>query len=346
MRAPVFNSSERVLIVVPTLNEANHIEAVITSLLEDAPPGTRLVVADGGSTDATAMLVKRMDDPRIHFITNPRRIQSAAINLAVATMADGATHLLRADAHAQYPRGFLRILMEDMRSTNASAVTVGMTTLANRGFSAGVAAAQNSRLGTGAAAHRTGLGGRFIDHGHHALIRMDAFRAVGGYDACQSHNEDAEFDYRLTRNGGRIWLSGRTEIGYHPRQTAKALFLQYLRFGAGRADTLMKHGLMPRLRQMLPVLVAPAVALAGIALAPALLTGSWVWGAMLAPAVLWAVLCLGYGAVLTVTQRRLAVLWAGPAAMLMHLGWSIGFQWRIATRCASSKAAGATVTRL
>ena len=346
MRAPVFNAFEEVLIVVPTLNEADHIETVITSLLEDAPARTRLVVADGGSTDATPLIVEQMHDPRIHFVHNPRRIQSAAINLAVATKGDGATHLLRADAHAQYPRGFLRILMEDMRSTNATAVTVAMTTLANKGFSAGVAAAQNSRLGTGAAAHRTGLGGRFIDHGHHALIRMDAFRAVGGYDACQSHNEDAEFDYRLTRNGGRIWLSGRTEIGYHPRQTPKALFLQYLRFGAGRAETMRKHGLMPRLRQLLPMLVAPAVALALIALGPALLTRSWVWGAMLFPAGLWIVLCLGYGVALAVAARRLAVLWAGPAAMLMHLAWSIGFQWRIAMRAASSKAVGATVTRL
>jgi succinoglycan biosynthesis protein ExoA len=49
-----------------------------------------------------------------------------------------------------------------------------------------------------------GLGWRFVEHGRHALIRLDAFRAVGGYDATQSHNEDAEFDYRLTGNGGRI----------------------------------------------------------------------------------------------------------------------------------------------
>ncbi|MFU8897773.1 MAG: glycosyltransferase family 2 protein [Roseinatronobacter sp.] len=324
--------SERVLIVIPTLNEAAHIETVIRALLQDAPPDTRLVVADGGSTDGTPALVQRMDDPRIHFLENPRRIQSAALNLAVATQGQGATHLLRADAHALYPRGFLAALLEDMRRTGAAAVSVGMTTLGSGGFSEGVAAAQNSRLGTGGAAHRTGGGGRFIDHGHHALIRMDVFRAIGGYDAGQSHNEDAEFDHRLTGYGGRIWLSGRTGIGYYPRQSPKALFLQYVRFGAGRAETVLKHGLRPRLRQVLPLATVPAVALAAIALVPAVLAPAWGWFALMAPALLWAAICLCYGAVLAVGAGRAAVAWAGPAAMLMHLGWAIGFLWRYAQR--------------
>jgi succinoglycan biosynthesis protein ExoA len=337
---------ERVLIVIPTLNEAAHIETVIRTLLHDAPPDTRLVVVDGGSTDGTPWLVQRFGDTRLRLLHNPHRIQSAAINLAVAREGDGATHVLRADAHAEYPRRFIRTLLDEMRQTDAAAVTVAMTTLADGGFAEGVAAAQNSRLGTGGAAHRTGQGGRFIDHGHHALIRMDAFRAVGGYDARQSHNEDAEFDHRLTRNGGRIWLSGRAQIGYFPRQTAGALFRQYLRFGAGRAETMLKHALLPRPRQTLPLLTVPAVAMAAVGLLIALMVPSWATLTLMGPAVLWAGLCLGYGAVLALAARRWAVLWAGPAAMLMHLGWGLGFLWRMAVRPASTRTAGGTLSRL
>jgi succinoglycan biosynthesis protein ExoA len=335
---------ETVLIVVPTLNEAEHIEAVVRDLLSDAPQDTRLVVADGGSTDGTPAIVQQMDDPRVRVIHNPDRIQSAAVNRAVAAEGDGATYLLRADAHASYPRGFLRALLDDMRRTGATAVTVPMTTLPRRGFTAGVAAAQNSVLGTGGAAHRAArLGGRFIEHGHHALIRLDAFRAIGGYDATQSHNEDAEFDHRLTRNGGRIWLSGRTQIGYHPRQSPRALFRQYLRFGAGRAETLLKHGLVPRLRQTLPLLTAPAVGLAVLAIPGAVIAPSLLWLALMAPAFIWAGLCVGFGAQLALASGRRDVLWSGPAAMLMHLGWSAGFLWRAATWPASRKPAGGTL---
>lgn len=320
-----------VLIVIPTLNEAQHIEGVIRDLLADALPETRLVVADGGSTDGTPAIVRRMNDPRIRILHNPDRIQSAGINRAVAAEGNGATWLLRADAHATYPRGFLAALLQDMRTTGASSVAVAMVTIAQRGFAAGVAAAQNSVLGTGGAAHRMGLGGRFVEHGHHALIRLDAFRAVGGYDAGQSHNEDAEFDHRLTRNGGRIWLSGRTEIGYHPRQTPKALFLQYLRFGRGRAETLFKHGLLPRPRQVLPLATGPAVGVALLAMPAALVSPSWIWLACAAPALIWAGVCLGFGARLAISAGRRDVVWSGPAAMIMHLGWSLGFLGRAAT---------------
>jgi succinoglycan biosynthesis protein ExoA len=319
-----------VLIVVPTLNEAQHIEGVIRDLLADAPEETRLVVVDGGSTDETPAIVRGIRDPRIRILHNPDRIQSAGINRAVATEGNGATYLLRADAHATYPRGFLAALLQDMRTTAASAVTVAMVTIAQRGFAAGVAAAQNSVLGTGGAAHRMGLGGRFVEHGHHALIRLDAFRAIGGYDPEQSHNEDAEFDHRLIRSGGRIWLSGRTEIGYHPRQTPKALFLQYLRFGRGRAETLLKHGLMPRPRQVVPLATGPAVGVALLAMPAALVSPSLVWLACAAPALIWAGVCLGFGARLAITAGRRDVAWSGPAAMMMHLGWSLGFLGRAA----------------
>lgn len=343
MKSKPRKPDDRVLIVVPTLNEAEHIEAVVHDLLDGCPPETRLVVADGGSSDGTPGIVQRIKDPRVHLLHNPDRIQSAAVNRAVAELGGDATVLVRADAHASYPRGFIPALLADMHATGATAVTVAMTTLPRRGFTAGVAAAQNSVLGTGGAAHRAGLGGRFIDHGHHALIRLDAFRAIGGYDATQTHNEDAEFDHRLTRNGGRIWLSGRTQIGYHPRQSPRALFQQYLRFGAGRAETLLKHGLPPRLRQTAPLLTGPAVILAAIALPAAMVAPSGVWLALMTPALTWAGLCLGFGTQLARKAGRFDVLWAGPAAMLMHLGWSLGFLGRAAVWPASRKPAGGTL---
>lgn len=44
----------RVLIVIPTLNEAAHIGGVLDGLLPFAERhGARIVVADGGSTDGT-----------------------------------------------------------------------------------------------------------------------------------------------------------------------------------------------------------------------------------------------------------------------------------------------------
>lgn len=315
----------RVLIVVPTLNEAPHIAGVIATLLGGAPPGTRLVVADGGSTDGTQEIVSRLAqrDARITLVDNPQRLQSAGINRAVALEGRDATHLLRADAHADYPPAFCHDLLADMAATGASSVTVPMDTRAGSPFTEVVAAAQNSFLGTGGSAHRAGGGGRFVDHGHHALMRLDAFRAVGGYDGTQSHNEDAELDHRLAKAGHGIWLSGKVRMGYHPRRNLTALFRQYRAHGRGRALTVMKHAMPLRPRQMAPLAVPPAMALALLGLLLALADPRWL--VLTLPAAIWAGVCLAGGALLALRQRKWPVLLAGPVAMAMHLGWGIGF---------------------
>src|SRR5690606_10797383 len=143
-----------------------------------------------------------------------------------------------------------------------------------------VATAQNSLVGTGGSAHRTGLGGRFVDHGHHALMRISAYRAVGGYDESFRFNEDAELDYRLTRAGYRIWLTAATVMTYYPRATPSKLFKQYFGYGSGRARNILKHRMVPRIRQMLPLVILPAVALALL---------SFVHWSALIPLVLWCI---------------------------------------------------------
>jgi len=307
-----------VLIVIPALNESRHIAEVLS--VGQAVTGTEnlVVVADGGSTDATRDIVgsRTRDVPWVRLLDNPDRIQSAGINLAVATFGNGHEYLIRLDAHAGYPEGYVQALLATAADTGATAVVVPMKAVAETCFQSAVAAAQNSRLGTGGAAHRMATASGWVDHGHHALIRMDAFRAVGGYNAALVTNEDAELDTRLLANGGRIWLSAENEIAYYPRGSSAALWKQYFRYGIGRATTLRLHGTRPKLRQRIPILILPLVAMG--------LLGPIVPMALV-PALAWATLCLGYGLALGIRSRNLCAAAAGWPAMIMHLAWSCGY---------------------
>jgi succinoglycan biosynthesis protein ExoA len=322
MTPPAFPPApDTVLTVVPCLNEAAHIGALLECLLGD-PANRRIVVADGGSTDGTRAIVRKMaaGEPRIALLDNPERIQSAGINRAVARFGTGATWLARVDAHALYPADYVSRLLAVAREQAVDAVVVRMETRAAHGFARAVAAAQNSRLGTGGAAHRTGAGasasGGLVEHGHHALMRIAAFTAAGGYCEAMACNEDAELDLRMIAQGARIWLAPDVPVTYFPRGTARALFRQYLRYGEGRATTTRRHRRQLRARQALPLAIAPACALALAApFAPALAL----------PAAGWALLCQGWGLALALRQRRADVALAGSAAMIMHLGWSAGY---------------------
>jgi succinoglycan biosynthesis protein ExoA len=185
-------------------------------------------------------------------------------------------------------------------------------------FQRAAAAAQNSVLGTGGAAHRRAGEEGFVDHGHHALFDLRRFLAVGGYDDGLSHNEDAEFDVRLARAGGMIWLTRKVAVVYFPRSHPAALYSQYVNYGRGRARTLLQHRIRPKVRQLLPACVLPAIV--ALPLAP------WI-PLVVGPAFAWSASCLLSGVVLGLQQGRRCAFASGLAAMVIHLGWSIGF-WR------------------
>ena len=70
--------------------------------------------------------------------------------------------------------------MDEALAQATDSVVVAMNTIGKGGFQTAVAAAQNSKLGNGGASHRSAGGeGRWVEHGHHALMRVAAFRAVG-----------------------------------------------------------------------------------------------------------------------------------------------------------------------
>ena len=324
--------SLRTIIVVPTLNEERHIGPLLDALLVEAEAlDARIIVADGGSLDSTTDIVAQhaRTAPRIALIHNPRRIQSAAINLAVEQFGDGVDYLIRIDAHGAYPPDYCRTLVAEAEERQVASVVVPMTTVGTAPFQRAVATAQNSAIGTGGSAHRTGKGSGPVDHGHHALMRIDAFRGVGGYDQGFRFNEDAELDYRLRQAGHTIWLTARTGLTYYPRSTASALFRQYFGYGGGRARNILKHRMRPRLRQLVPLAILPVVLLAALSI--------WHWG-FLVPLALWGVGCIALGihaARKHYPQYGMPMALSplvGVAAMIMHFAWSSGFWAHVAQR--------------
>jgi succinoglycan biosynthesis protein ExoA len=309
-----------VLVVIPCLNEEPYIEGLVSKLLLDNEGlAMTIVVADGGSTDKTAEIARAMAaaDERVVYLHNPKRLQSAAVNLAVEVHGGDAEYLIRIDAHGDYPRDYCAALLAEAKESGAASVVVAMDTVGQTDFGRAVAVAQNSKMGNGGSAHRNVDGeGAWVDHGHHALMRIDAFRGVGGYDEDFSHNEDAELDHRLGLAGHKIWLSGRAGMIYYPRGDALGLWRQYYKFGGGRVNTICKHGIIPKVRQMVPAAVGPAVVLS--LAAPALAIAA-------VPVAVWFWACLVYGGVLAIKARDPMIAMAGPAAMIMHLAWSFGF---------------------
>lgn len=311
-----------VLAVIPTLNEARHIETCIRSLMkgEAALRKIPLMVVDGGSTDDTVAIVEGLQEefPNLSVTHNPKRLQSAALNLAVREHATNASEwLIRCDAHSIYPENFILDVARSLIETEADSVVVPMDAVGTTCFERGNAWVVDTPLGSGGAAHRGGAQSGYVDHGHHAGFDLEKFRFLGGYDESFSHNEDAEYDARLIQEGGEIFLDADIRIQYIPRGTVGSLAKQYFNYGKGRARNVAKNDTGLKLRQLLPVFALLANVLS------LLLALFWL-PALLVPFGYISVLALSSALVIA---KHLSVcgIYSGVALGTMHMSWAAGF---------------------
>ena len=140
----------RTLIVVPCLDEAKTIEPLLRKLDQQRSSASdMIVVADGGSKDGTQEIVLRVAQelPNVALMHNAKRIQSAAMNLAVAEHGGDCTYVIRIDAHGKYPQDYCRVLVAEAERLGVDSVVVPMTTVGMNPFQRAVATAQNSLVG-------------------------------------------------------------------------------------------------------------------------------------------------------------------------------------------------------
>jgi succinoglycan biosynthesis protein ExoA len=324
-----------VSVVIPVLNEERFIVPLLESLgclggRRCLPCPHEIIIVDGGSTDRTLDILAGISvETGIRVINNPDRIQSAGINLAAREANPASRYMVRVDAHAVYDVGFLERVVNSLVETGASSVVVPLITLPRqdaKGFIWAVTVAQRSKLGNGGSAHRLeSTPAQWVDHGHHAGFDLDFFKSIGGYDPTFTTNEDAEYDVRVAKAGGRVWFDPLAKAWYSPRETAMALSRQYFRYGVGRASTVLKHRLVPKIRQMVPLGALGANAVA--------LLGSFFWLPALLLPVAYILACF----VAAVRSRRNAGIEdngyvdeeAACALVIMHMSWSLGFTCKV-----------------
>lgn len=310
-----------VTIVIPTLNEERYIERCLRSVLDDPYPRDRLelLVVDGDSDDGTVAIAERVAEELggVRVLHNPRRLQSAAFNLALREADPRATCLVRCDAHASYPPGFVSRAVETLERTGAALVGFSAVPASESPFQAAVAFAQSTRVGVGDSTYRLGGHSGWVESAMHGCFSRAAVEAAGGYEETASHNEDAELSLRLRAAGGGIWLDDQLAVTYFPRSSVGALARQYFLYGRGRAKTCVRHRVLPQPRQLAPpVLVLWHLLLLVLALRRR---------GFLAPIGAYGLALTLVGAWGALRRREPAVLAAPLALATMHHTWGLGF---------------------
>jgi len=303
-------------------NEEGHIAECIESVLSQDYPRERyeVIVVDGESEDGSVAEVRRASkgDRRVRILSNPKRIVPSAMNVGIRH-ASGEI-IARLDGHTRIEPDYLRVGAAALRRTGADNVGGPMIGVGGGDFGNAVAAAMESRFGIGAYFH-FGTEEREVDTVYLGMWPREVFERVGLFDEELVRNQDDEWNYRLRKNGGRVWLIPAMRSRYQNRRNIRSLARQFYQYGLWKVRVLQKHPRQMSWRHFVPP------ALVG-SLAAALVAGGMVPPAGIAGAALAGV----YGLAVAATSGYIAArrgwrmwLFVGLAFATMHLAWGTGF---------------------
>jgi succinoglycan biosynthesis protein ExoA len=333
-----------VSLIVPCRNEAPYIDAFLASALaQQLPPGhgLELLVADGASDDGTRDRLAdwAARDGRLRVLDNPRRITSAALNLA--GQAARADVVVRMDVHTTYGPDYVQQCLQALAQTGAACVGGPWRPVGQGWPQAAIAAAFSSRFGSGGAASRRLDYSGPVDTVYLGAWPRAVLLAAGGFDEALVRNQDDELALRITRGGGRIWQSAAIRSSYAPRASFAALFRQFWQYGYWKVPVIRKHRLPASPRHLVPVAFVGLLALlaaAGLAWWPA-------WAALAAVLLLYATAALASAVPVAAGSARqaLGVAWA---CACMHAGYGLGFARGLLDFALLRRAPGQAATRL
>ena len=316
-RKSELSTSPDLSVILPVLNEANHLAAAVGAILaQDYQGKFEVILAVGPSKDATLEIANELAkaDPRVVVALNPTGRTAAGLNIALAK--SNSPIIVRVDGHAEIPSNYLSIAVELLRKTGAVNVGGLMGAVGKTKFEKSVARAMRSPLGVGAAKFHTGGGSGEVDTVYLGCFLRDALTEIGGFDERFIRAQDWELNFRLRERGGKIFFDPRLEVTYRPRPNLAALAKQYFEYGRWRRVVSRKHSGTINYRYLAPpfALVGTLISLvAGFAISPLLYVPAGIYAGF----TLIAGLKLGKGLL-----EKLIM----PAVLFtMQMAWGAGF---------------------
>ena len=246
-------------VICPIYNEEKYIAKCIDSILAQDYPKDDLEVifVDGISSDRTREIVAEYSAkyPFIRLIDNPDRIVPPAMNIGIkASVGD---IIVRLDAHAVFPQNYFSELVKNLHKLDADNVGGVCRTLPINDTSVcrSIAYVLSSSFGMGNSHFRIGADSiKEVDTVPFGCFKRELFDRVGYFDEELTRNQDDEFNGRIIKNGGKIFLLPDLVIDYYARDTVAKVYKMFYQYGLFKPLVNKKLGQPATIRQFFPLL--------------------------------------------------------------------------------------------
>ena len=313
--------------VMPVLNEVDHIEAALRSLVDQDYTGEfEAIIALGPSVDGTNDIVERLAaaDPRIRPIENPLGSTPGGLNAGIREAKYDI--VIRVDAHSVLPQHYTRVAVATLLESGADNVGGVMKAVGETPFERAVAAAYGSKLGLGGTQHHVGGAAGPAETAYLGTFRKDRLLEVGLFDEGIKRGQDWELNRRLRATGGTIWFTPEIEVVYRPRSSLRRLVRQFVATGIWRGELARRFRSATSLRYFVPPLAVIGIVVGLILAVVGAATGLWWLSALgLVPIALYALLLLAASTSVCLREGAAAGTWTLVVLPCIHFGWGIGF---------------------
>jgi len=303
-----------------------------------------VIVADGLSDDGTRAILEALarEYPELRVVDNPRRVTPCAMNAGIREARGRYIAIL--GAHCDYAADYLKTCVELLDEHPEVACAGGPIISAGRSlFGQAVAVAMSHPVGIGNARHRHPNFEGYAEGACYPVFRREVFEKIGLYDEMLVRNQDDELNYRLTKQGGKVFLSPRARSTYFVRETISSLFRQYFEYGYWRVAVIRKHRMPATFRHLVPLIFL--IGLIASCMLALIVPAEWRLLMLLGPGV-YVLILSGVG--LHLSRRagwKVGALFP-VAAAVMHVAYAIGFLWGIVKGARASTVASTHDTTL
>jgi GT2 family glycosyltransferase len=246
-------------VVIPCRNEVAHIEACITAIFASQLPENctlSVFVVDGMSNDGTLDVITTLKNTHstLHLIENKKQLTPFAFNLGIHAdeTADyvqiiGARQLVSAD--------YLVIALKSLQENEEIWCTGGrVNNIYLNDTGRFIAHAMSTAFGMGLGNFRTLEKSSFVDTVGTPMYPLWVFTKIGFFDEELIRNQDDDFNYRITKAGGKIYYCHETSLEYYVRGNFNGLWRQFFQYGYWKVYVNKKHKTVTTSRQLVPSL--------------------------------------------------------------------------------------------
>ncbi len=321
-----------VSVVVPCYNEQATICLLLNALYQQDYPrqDMEVIIADGRSSDNTRGQIEGFynlhPDLCIRVIDNARRTIPSGLNCAIS--ASQGEYIVRLDAHSvPYPDYVSRCVAALDKGLGMNVGGVWEIRPGNPGAIArAIAASASHPLGVGDAQYRFTNQAQQVDTVPFGAFRRSLIDQIGGFDETLLTNEDYEFNVRIRRAGGKIWLDPTIRSKYFARATIPELARQYWRYGYWKARMLVRYPETLRWRQGLPPLFVLSI-LVLLLLTIGMPVARWL---LFSEIILYLLVLLLVSIGLALKKKDSFLLFGVPIAIgTMHISWGSALLWSL-----------------